>query len=257
MSSFYGFRSFPGEGPSTTRKATAMKVKRIIGPAGYTKKDSSVLFRFRFRTPPSHADSPAETIIVKWRTFCVTLLVLLPGIFICPPGAWADTEPPRTIGRSRRDHRGLGRRRMMEALLSVFRLPRTGLLAGALLFAVVFAWEGAGATEQYGMPSEQATREQTYGSGGTTFVQVARVSSLRKHEDRLFVNVEPFVLKSETRFEDERGRRIEMGEIPLGAQIEMHVQRGSYLEDSGYGPDTRILMRMRILQRPEENKPAP
>lgn len=145
---------------------------------------------------------------------------------------------------------------MNKADLSVSRKAGTGLLAGALLLAVMLAWDGAGASEQYGMPSEQEARGQAY-TGGSSFEQVARVKSLRKEEDRLFVNGEPFVLKSETRIEDEKGRRIGIEDIPLGAQVEMQVQTGSTLENSGYGPEAKILTRMRVVQPRQGKKPVP
>jgi hypothetical protein len=133
----------------------------------------------------------------------------------------------------------------------------TGILAGALLLVIVFAWERVGASEQYGMPSEQEAHGQSSSGDGSTFEQVARVKSLRKQEDRLFVNGVPFVLGRETRIEDERGRRVGIGDIPLGAQIEMQGQTGSSLEDSAYGPETRILLRLRVLHSPQGKKPTP
>lgn len=133
---------------------------------------------------------------------------------------------------------------------------KKGFLFGVVLLGVVFAWEAVGAGEKYGMPSEYEARSQGYRSAGEAGEQVARVKSLRKQEDRLFVNGEPFVLKRQTRFEDERGVGIGLEDIPLGAQIELEYRTGSTLEESGYGPEAKILTRIRLVQLPPGNKPA-
>jgi hypothetical protein len=107
------------------------------------------------------------------------------------------------------------------------------------------------------MPSEREARGDSDGGGGSTFEQVVRVKSLRKQEDRLFVNEEPFFLKRETLIEDEKGRKIGLGDVPLGAEIEMRVQTGSTLEDSSYGPEARILLRIQVVQSTPRTKRAP
>ncbi len=143
--------------------------------------------------------------------------------------------------------RGLGRSKKL----------RRAFLAGVLLLAVAFAREGPGASEKYGMPSEDEARRYGYTGSGRTGEQLARVRSLATQEDRLFVNGEPFVLKRQTRFEDERGARIRLEEIPAGAQIAIEYRTGSNLEDSGYGPEAKILTRVRIVAPPPQQKPAP
>ncbi len=50
--------------------------------------------RFRFRTLRTQTDCLARAKIVKWRTFCGTLLVFLFGLCTFPPNASAD---PRTL----------------------------------------------------------------------------------------------------------------------------------------------------------------
>jgi hypothetical protein len=70
------------------------------------------------------------------------------------------------------------------------------------------------------------------------------------------VNGEPFVLKRQTRIEDERGAKIRLEDIPLGAQIDVRYRTGSTLEDSGDGPDVRILTRIRIVRLPERKDPV-
>jgi len=124
------------------------------------------------------------------------------------------------------------------------------ILFGFLIFAVTLAWEAVGASEKYGMPSEEEAHRQGYTGKGGTAEQLSRVESLHKQEDRLFVNGEPFVLERQTRFENERGARIGLKDIPLGARIEVQYRTGSRLEESGYGPETKILTRIRLIQRP-------
>jgi hypothetical protein len=128
---------------------------------------------------------------------------------------------------------------------------------GFLIFAVMLAWEGVGASERYGMPSEEEAHRQGYTGTGGTAEQLEWVKSLRKQEDRLFVNGEPFVLERETRFEDERGARIGLENIPLGARIEVQYRTGSRLEESAYGPEVKILTRIRLVKPPPGKKPAP
>lgn len=132
-----------------------------------------------------------------------------------------------------------------------------GILAGAVGLAVLFASQGVGANEKYGMPSEAEARQQGYTSTSPSAEQSVRLESLRKQEDRLFVNGEPFVLPRQMRVEDERGARIGLEDIPLGAQIVLHYRRGSRLEDSGYGPETKILTKIRMVEPPPKKKPVP
>jgi len=129
-------------------------------------------------------------------------------------------------------------------------------LFGFLISAVMLAWQGVGASERYEMPSEDEAHRNGYTGTGATAEQVAWVKSLRKQEDRLFVNGEPFVLKRQTRFEDERGAKIGLEDIPLGARIEVQYRTGSRLEESGYGPEAKILTRIRLLQLPPGKKPV-
>jgi hypothetical protein len=131
-----------------------------------------------------------------------------------------------------------------------------GILAGVLLFTVMLGWEAAGAGEKLGMPSEAEAYRQGNATMGSSAEQVAWVTSLRKQEDRLFVNGEPFVLKARTRFEDKRGAKIGLGDIPVGSQIEVQYRTGLSLENSGYSPETKILTRIRLLEPPPGKKPV-
>jgi hypothetical protein len=129
------------------------------------------------------------------------------------------------------------------------------LFGGILLFAVLFCCRAVGADEEYGMPSEQEARQHGYTSAEPEVEQVVGVESIRKEEDRLFLNGEPFVLKRDTRFLDERGARIQLEDIPLGARIEVKYHKGSGLEDSGYGPEEKLLTTIRLVQPPPGKKP--
>ena len=75
-----------------------MKTKRISKTAGCTKADSFTDFRFRFRTPPRHPDCLVGARIVKRRTFCGTLPVLLVEFCSLPPSALADTHRQSLAG---------------------------------------------------------------------------------------------------------------------------------------------------------------
>jgi hypothetical protein len=132
-----------------------------------------------------------------------------------------------------------------------------GLLAACLLIAVTMAWGEASANEKAGMPSERKALQERYAGSGAATETVARVESIRTHEDRLFLNGEPYILKRATRFEDEDGVRIGLEDIPLGAQLEVEYRTGSGLEESGYGPDMKILTKVRIVQPPPRKQPVP
>jgi hypothetical protein len=116
----------------------------------------------------------------------------------------------------------------------------------------VVAREGVGADERYGMPSEGEAHRQGDSKTGTAVEQGTWVKSLRMHEDRLFLNGEPFVLEQETRFEDQRGGRIGLQDIPRGARVEVQYRTGSRLEESRYGPETKILTRLRVVELPSD-----
>jgi len=131
-----------------------------------------------------------------------------------------------------------------------------GPLAGIVLLAVLFCCEPLGANEQYGMPSEQEARQHANTGAGPVVEQIGRVESMRREEDRLFLNGEPFVVKHQIRIENERGARIRLEDIPLGAQIEVKYHKGSGLEDSGYGREEKILTSIRLVQPPPGKKPG-
>lgn len=135
--------------------------------------------------------------------------------------------------------------------------PSKATVIWALLLSVLFVAGGAGADEKYGMPSESEARRQARAGSWPTSEQLVRIESLTKQEDMLFVNGESYVLRTQTRFEDEGGSRIGFQQIPVGAKVELHYHMGSRLEDSGYGPNTRILTKLRIVEPPPKKKSAP
>jgi len=133
--------------------------------------------------------------------------------------------------------------------LSFWNEAGRAVLAGVLVCAgVVIGSQAVGASEKYGMPSEQEARQHATTS---TVEQMFWVESIYKQEDRLFLNGEPFVLEGQTRIEDEYGSRVRVEEIPVGAQVEVLYRAGSNLEDSAYGPEAKILTKVRIVQRPK------
>lgn len=144
---------------------------------------------------------------------------------------------------------------MKNEFVSMSKGAAKGVLPALLAFVVVISWGTAVASEQYGMPSEAEAHRNAYTSAGSSVEEVACVDSLRRQEDMLFLNGEPFALDRETRIEGERGGTIRPEDIPIGAQIEVWYRTGSTLEDSAYGPETKILTRIRVLEVPEGKKP--
>jgi hypothetical protein len=135
--------------------------------------------------------------------------------------------------------------------------PRKGTVIWTLLLSVLWCAGGVGADEKYGMPSESEARRQGHAGAWPTSEQIVRIESLSRQEDMLIVNGEAFVVKNQARFEDEGGARIDIRRIPLGAKVELQYHMGSRLEDSGYGPNTRILTKLRIVEPPPKKTPAP
>lgn len=144
---------------------------------------------------------------------------------------------------------------MKSKSLPTWKDAARGLFPALLVLAVVFSCETVGASESYEMPGESEAYRNAYTGTGESFQEVAWVKSLRRQEDRVFLNGEAFVLRRETRIEEEQGGRIRLEDIPVGAQIEVWYRTGSTLEDSGYGPKTRILSRIRVLEAPQGRRP--
>ena len=100
------------------------------------------------------------------------------------------------------------------------------------------------------MPSELEARQHAYTATETVVERIGQVESVRREEDRLFLNGEPFVLRGRIPIENERGAGIRLEDIPLWAWIEVKYHRGSALEDSGYGPEDKILTGIRLVRPP-------
>jgi hypothetical protein len=123
------------------------------------------------------------------------------------------------------------------------------LVAGAcILWFLASSVVDLNARERDGMPSERRARWPLYLGQRLNEEQVI-VKSLRTQEDRLYVNEEPFVLTHQTSFVDERGRRLRPGSLWVGWLVELHYRTGEKSESHAYGPDQKVLVRMRVLER--------
>ncbi len=127
--------------------------------------------------------------------------------------------------------------------------PRIGVVAALLLLPVLFSsGYTAAARERDVMPSEREARWPMY-LGETFQEDQVIIQSLKTHEDRLYVNDEPFVLTNQTSIVDERGRRLRPGSLWVGWLVELRYRTGKRSEVRAYGPDEKVLVRMRVLKR--------
>ena len=126
--------------------------------------------------------------------------------------------------------------------------PRVAAVGAVLLLFLVLGVVNLTATEKDGMPSELASRWSMYTGERFDEAQVF-IKSLKSQEDRLYVNDEPFVLTHQTSFVDERGRKLRPGSIWVGWLVELRYRTGQKSEARAYGPDDKILVRMRVLKR--------
>ncbi len=111
---------------------------------------------------------------------------------------------------------------------------------------------GLGAHEKGGMPSELDARWPLNRGEGLHEEEVI-VKSLKAEENHLYINSEPFVLDHRTTFVDERGRRLRPGSLWVGWLVELRYRTGQRSEARAYGPDEKILVRMRVLRRLENS----
>jgi len=125
---------------------------------------------------------------------------------------------------------------------------RSRLLASFLLLLTATIGFTAAAREKDAVPSELEARWPTYLGERFAEDQVI-VKSLRASEDRLYVNEDPFVLTDQTSIVDERGRRLRPGSIWVGWLVELRYRTGRKSEARVYGPDEKVLVRMRVLKR--------
>jgi hypothetical protein len=122
------------------------------------------------------------------------------------------------------------------------------LVASFLIFLTATIAFTVDAREKDAMPSEREACWPTYLGESFTEDQVI-VKSLRTSEDRLYVNEEPFALTHQTSIVDEKGRRLRPGSIWVGWLVELSYRTGQKSEARAYGPDEKVLVRMRVLKR--------
>ncbi len=125
---------------------------------------------------------------------------------------------------------------------------RVAVIGAVLLLFLVLSVVNLTAREKDGMPSELASRWPMY-TGERFDEQQVIIKSLKTQEDRLYVNDEPFVLTHQTSIVDERGRRLRPGSIWVGWLVELRYRTGQKSEARSYGPDEKVLVRMRVLKR--------
>lgn len=135
-----------------------------------------------------------------------------------------------------------------RVLVGVIRPRLVVVVAASFLLFLVLCVVNLTAREQGGMPSELASRWPMYTGERFDEVQVI-IKSLKSQEDRLFVNDEPFVVTHHTLIVDERGRRLGPGSIWVGWLVELRYRTGQKSEARSYGPDEKVLVRMRVLKR--------
>ena len=126
--------------------------------------------------------------------------------------------------------------------------PRVAAFGAALLLFLVLGVVGLTALEKDGMLRELAARWPVYAGERFDEEQVI-IKSLKSREDRLYVNDEPFVITHHTSIVDERGRRLRPGNIWVGWLVELRYRTGRKSEARSYGPDEKVLVRMRVLER--------
>jgi hypothetical protein len=143
---------------------------------------------------------------------------------------------------------GKGGRTMRQKGNGVLLRTRNILVASLLLLLAATIGITVDSRNKDATPSEFEARWPTYRGGRVAEDQVI-VKSLRTSEDRLYLNEEPFVLTHQTSIVDERGRKLRPGSIWVGWLVELRYQTGQKSEARGYGPDEKVLVRMRVLKR--------
>lgn len=134
--------------------------------------------------------------------------------------------------------------------------PRTFVIGAILLLFLVLGVVHLTALEEEGLLSELAARWPKYAGERFDEEQVI-VKSLKSQEDRLYVNDEPFVVTRQSKIVDERGRRLRPGSIWVGWLVELRYRTGQKSEARAYGPDEKVLVRMRVLKRLLINEDLP
>jgi hypothetical protein len=137
-----------------------------------------------------------------------------------------------------------------RALSDIIR-PRIAVVGAVLLLFLASSVVNLTAREKDGVPSELAARWPMY-TGERFDEEQVIVKSLKSQEDRLYVNDEPFVVTHQSKIVDERGRRLRPGSIWVGWLVELRYRTGQKSEARSYGPDEKVLVRMRVLKRLEK-----
>jgi len=126
--------------------------------------------------------------------------------------------------------------------------PRVAAVVAVLLLLLGLGVVTLTAFEKDGVRGELAARWPMYAGERFDEEQVI-IKSLKSREDTLYVNEEPFVITHQTSIVDERGRRLRPGNIWVGWLVELRYRTRQKSEARAYGPDEKILLRMRVLKR--------
>jgi|GEM_PF-3197248 len=130
--------------------------------------------------------------------------------------------------------------------------PRAAVVGAVLLLFLTSSVVNLTAREKDSMPSELASRWPMYTGERFDEAQVI-VKSIKSQEDRLYVNDEPFVVTHQSKIVDERGRKLRPGSMWVGWLVELRYRTGQKSEARSYGPDEKVLVRMRVLKRLEKS----
>jgi hypothetical protein len=137
---------------------------------------------------------------------------------------------------------------MRKEKLPVHIRPGAAVVGAVLLLFLVLGVVSLTVHEKDGMPSELAARWPMY-SGDRFDEEQVIIKSHKSEEDRLYVNDEPFVVTHQTSVVDERGRKLRPGNMWVGWLVELRYRTGLKSEARAYGPDEKVLVRMRVLKR--------
>ena len=140
---------------------------------------------------------------------------------------------------------------MQKERASVDVGPKVAAVGAVLLLFLASCVVNLTASKKDGMPSELASRWPMYTGERFDEAQLI-IKSIKSQEDRLYVNDEPYVVTHQTKIVDERGRKLRPGRIWVGWLVELHYRTGQESEARSYGPDEKVLVRMRVLKRLEK-----
>jgi hypothetical protein len=145
---------------------------------------------------------------------------------------------------------------MMRSGKMVHLVGLGSVLAVLMLILLIASVRSPDCADEKDAMSSEAGARRPMNLAGSLMEEQLIVKSLRASEDRLYVNEEPFVLTHQTSIVDERGRKLRPGSIWVGWLVEVRYRTGEKSEARVYGPDEKVLVRMRVLkrlQKPEES----